>query len=151
VVDGLQSAIEMLRSNLPEGVKLESRFQPVPEIEGWPGQLNQAFLTVLLNATQAIAGPGLVTVETEADRNTMMVRVRDTGRGMSEEERAHRFDVGWSADGKRTKMRLGLVAAHATVQRHGGRIEVASAPGQGTTLVVSLPAHTKPDAAGPGG
>jgi signal transduction histidine kinase len=47
--------------------------------------------------------------------------------------------VGWSAGGKRTKLRLGLAAAHATVQRHAGRIEVESAPGKGTTIVFELP------------
>jgi signal transduction histidine kinase len=67
---------------------------------------------------------------------------------MGEEERAHLFDVGWTADSKRTKMRLGLPAAHATVERHGGDVQVQSAPGQGTCFVFSFPAHADASAGG---
>ena len=139
VVEGLESAVELLRPNLPDGVTLAQRFESVPPIEGWPSQLNQAFMTVLQNAVQSVDGRGAVTVEATTDGDRVVVRIGDTGRGMSEEERAHLFDVGWSAGGKRTKLRLGLAAAHATVQRHAGRIEVESAPGKGTTIVFELP------------
>jgi signal transduction histidine kinase len=151
VVDGLDAAIALLRPILPEQVALESHFEPVPDIAGWPGQLNQAFMTVLLNATQAIDGQGVVTVETSTAADTVVVRVRDTGRGMSEQERAQLFDVGWSADGKRTKMRLGLSAAYAAVQRHSGRVEVESAPGKGTVFVFHFPAHSRSDSVSSGG
>ena len=151
VTEGLQSAIELLRPNLPEGVTLQSRFEPVPDIEGWPSQLNQAFMTVLLNATQAIAGQGVVTVEATTAPDAVVVRIRDTGRGMSEAQRVHLLDVGWSADGKRAKMRLGLAAAHATVQRHAGRVQVESAPNQGTTFVFRFPASAKSACSTPSG
>ena len=147
VVEGLEAAMALLRPSVPERVTLKSRFGTVPETEGWPGQLNQAFMTVLLNATQAIDGRGVVTVQTEASMDTVVVRISDTGRGMSERERAHLFEVGWSADGKRTKMRLGLSAVHATVERHGGRVEVQSEPGRGTTFEFRFPVPTKSDPA----
>jgi signal transduction histidine kinase len=83
--------------------------------------------------------------------DTVQVRIQDTGRGMSEEKRVHLFDVGWSADRSRTKIRLGLAAAHATVQRHDGRVAVQSAPGKGTTFVFNFPAHQGPDSTPPEG
>jgi signal transduction histidine kinase len=139
VVEGLQSTVALVRPNVPEQVEIETRFEQLPEIAGWPGQLNQAFMTVLLNALEAIDGAGKVTVEASAADGGVVVKVRDTGRGMDEDQRANLFDVGWSADGKRTKMRLGLSAAHATVQRHGGQITVTSEPGQGTEVRFTLP------------
>jgi signal transduction histidine kinase len=141
VVEGLRSAIALLRPNLPARITLDSQFEPVPDIAGWPGQLNQAFMTVLLNATQAIDGQGSVTVETSAAQSGVVVRVRDTGRGMTEAERTQLFDVGWSSGGTRLRMRLGLSAAYATVLRHRGRVDVQTAPGQGTSFVLSFPAH----------
>ncbi len=139
VVEGLESTLSLLLPNVPPGVRVERGLRPVPPIDGWPAALNQAFFTVLLNAVQAIDGSGNVWVETRSEPQVVVVRVRDTGRGMSEAERARLFDVGWSAEGNRTKMRLGLSAVRATVERHRGDVEVASAPGSGTTVTFRFP------------
>ena len=149
LVEGLEAAIALLRPMVAESVALETQFEPVPDIEGWSSQLNQAFMTVLQNGADAVEGQGRVTVSTTSTPDTVQVRIQDTGRGMSEDERVHLFDVGWSADRRRTKMRLGLAAAHATVQRHGGRVAVQSAPGKGTTFVFSFPAHQGRDSTTP--
>ena len=139
VTDGLTSALELLRPNLPPGISLEGCFEPVPHIEGWPKQLNQAFLTVLMNAIEAIDDRGVVKVWTAIEAGEVVVRIRDTGRGMTDEERTQLFDVGWSAAGDRTKMRLGLAAVQATVQRHDGSVRIESAVGSGTTFEFRLP------------
>ena len=139
VTEGLDAALSLLGPNVPAGVELRRRFAPVPVVEGWPGQLNQAFMTVLMNAIEAIEGEGTVTIETKEQESEIWVRIHDTGRGMTAEEREHLFDVGWSATGPRTKMRLGLSAAHATLRRHGGRIEVESVPGRGSTFSFVIP------------
>ena len=75
--------------------------------------------------------------------DTVVVRVQDTGRGMSQTEAAHLFDIGWSEGGGRTKMRLGLSAAHTTTRRHGGTIEVASTIGAGTTITFRFPPRNR--------
>ena len=78
-------------------------------------------------------------VETSADDAEICVRVRDDGRGMPAHDVEHLFDVAWSAEGGRTKMRLGLTAAYTTMQRHEGTIEVQSALGEGTTVTFRFP------------
>jgi two-component system NtrC family sensor kinase len=161
VREGLQSALALLRPTIPAAIALERRLDEVPAIVGWPRELNHAFLTVLQNAAEAIDGAGTIIVETgvetgveagvEAGVETgvetgagptgeqVLVRIRDTGRGMSKEQVAHLFDVTWSEAGARTKMRLGLAAAYATVQKHDGALEVESAPGRGTVVTFRLP------------
>ncbi len=151
LVEGLEAAMDLMRPNVPDRVTVRSHLAAVPDIDGWPGQLNQSFMTVLENATQAIDGEGVVSVETEADSDAVVVRIGDTGRGMSEAERASLFEIGWSAGGKRTKMRLGLPAARATVLRHGGSIEAQSAPGRGTVVVFRFPVGTTPVSRAPEG
>lgn len=136
---GLESALALLEPTIAEGIRFETRFEAVPKIDAWPRELNQAFLTVLQNAAQAIDGAGTVIVETSSSSEHVLVRVRDSGRGMSEEEATHLFDIAWSQSGTRTKMRLGLSAAHTTVQKHGGDIQVESAPGKGTVVTFRLP------------
>jgi signal transduction histidine kinase len=139
VRDGLDSALSLLEPTLSDEITFERRFDEVPAIEGWPRELNYAFMTVLQNAAQAIDGAGVVSVETSATKEHVLVRIRDTGRGMSEQQAAHLFDVGWSEEGTRTRMRLGLSAAYATVQKHGSTMEVRSVLGQGTTVSFRFP------------
>lgn len=141
VREGLTSALSVMAPLIPAGVTVERQLEDVPTIEAWPRELNHAFLTVLRNAVQAIDGEGTVMVETRRDGDGLEVRVRDSGRGMSAEEVASLFDVSWAADGARTKMRLGLSAAYTTMQKHGGNIEVDSAPGRGTTFTFRFPAR----------
>jgi two-component system, NtrC family, sensor kinase len=136
---GLASALALLEPSISHGIELERRFDPVPPIDGWPGELNQAFMTVLQNAVEAIDAAGVVSVETSATEDHVLVRVRDSGRGMSEEMAAHLFDMAWSEEGARTKMRMGLCAAQATTRKHGGEITVQSTIGQGTTVTFTFP------------
>lgn len=139
VVEGLDSALALLEPTLADEIQVERCFEKVPNIEGWPRELNHAFMTVLQNAAQAIAGAGVITAETGTSKDRVLVRVHDTGRGMSKERSANLFDVAWSEDGQRTRMRLGLSAAYSTTQKHGGTLDVQSTLGQGTTVTFSFP------------
>jgi signal transduction histidine kinase len=139
VGEGLESALALLEPAISAEIRLERRFEKVPPIEGWPRQLNQAFMTVLQNAVEAIDAAGVVSVETSRTKDHVLVRVRDNGRGMSADQAAHLFDMAWSEEGGRTKMRMGLCAAHATIRKHGGEIDVQSAIGQGTTMTFTFP------------
>jgi two-component system NtrC family sensor kinase len=138
VREGLEAALALLEPTISDAVVLSRRLDPVPSIRAWPRELNHAFMTVLQNAVEAIDGEGTVSVQTSHEGSNVLVRVRDSGRGMSADKVAHLFDVAWSDDGRRTTMRLGLSAAYTTMQRHGGRIEVDSAPGEGTTVTFAF-------------
>jgi signal transduction histidine kinase len=137
--EGLDAALSILSPTVPDRIRLERRLGEVPAIDAWPRELNHAFLTVLRNAVQAIDGEGVVMAETEATAEEVRVRIRDTGRGMPAERVERLFDVAWTEEGQRTRMRLGLSAAYATVQKHGGTIDVDSQPGQGTTVTFRFP------------
>ncbi len=139
VREGLESALALLEPTLPEGIRVERQYDQVPDVEGWPREMNHAFLTVLQNAAQAIEGEGSVRVKTLQAPGEVRIVIEDTGRGMSEEQVAHLFDISWSEDGQRTKMRLGLSAAYSTLQKHGGGIDVSSTRGEGTRVQFRLP------------
>jgi two-component system NtrC family sensor kinase len=139
VREGLENTLALLRPSIREGIVVETRLEDVPRIDASPLALNQAFMTVLQNAVEAIDGAGVITVETRVVEAQVLVRIRDTGRGMSPEMAAHLFDMAWSEGGGRTKMRMGLCAAHYTVQNHGGAISVESTLGQGTAVSFVFP------------
>jgi PAS domain S-box-containing protein len=125
----------------------------LPRVRARPDQLRQVFLNLLLNAQQAIEGAGRIHIRTaryeQALQPTIAVEIGDTGRGIGEADLARIFEPFFSTKKKGTG--LGLWVSQDIVRHHGGRIEVASAEGRGTTfsiiLPVDSPALTEADAA----
>ena len=104
-------------------------------------QLRQVFLNLLLNAQQSIEGAGTIRIATsvydQAIQPTISVQISDTGRGIPEPDQARIFEPFFSTRTKGTG--LGLWVTQDIVRHHGGRIEVSSAEGQGTTFNIILP------------
>jgi len=141
VVENLESVLRLLQPTLPEPVRVERNLDPVPRVWGSAGQLNQVFLTLLTNAVEAIDGEGRVSIRTSEENGDVVICFGDTGRGIPAEQVAGLFDGGFVAKQARMRFGLGLPAANATVRKHGGRIDVESRVGVGSTFTVRLPAH----------
>ncbi len=121
-------------------------------IECDPEQVEQALLALLVNAVEAMGEGGRLTVRTESDParpGAVRLSVADTGVGMSPEVRSRIFDPFFSTKHEAKGVGLGLAVVYGIVQRHEGRIEVESAPSQGTTFIITLP-RVQPGAAAPG-
>ena len=117
---------------------------PLAEVDR--GQIKQVLLNVLVNASQAITGPGTVTITTARHgAGEVSVRVRDTGCGIPAEVRERIFDPFFST--KPTGTGLGMAVARRIIEDHKGRIIVASAEGEGTSITLILPCL--PDEANP--
>jgi heavy metal sensor kinase len=109
---------------------------------GDPDRLRQVLLNVLDNALKHTAA-GSVTARVKAAGPTVAVEVRDTGEGIPPEHLPHVFERFYRVDRARTRedgsTGLGLSIARSIVEAHGGRIELTSTRGEGTTCVISLP------------
>jgi len=110
-------------------------------------RLRQVFLNVLINAVKFTDAGGSVDVSLTASDGAALVTIRDTGRGIAPEVLPHvfeRFRQGSRADdGNQQGLGLGLAIAHALVELHGGRIQLASpGEGRGTTCTIDLPMRT---------
>ncbi len=139
-------------------VQIERRLDPeLWRIEADPVQMHQVLMNLCINASEAIAGSGRVTVTTrnvtlgeeDIKRGAHLVpgrhvclSVEDTGCGMDEETLAHVFEPFFST--KRRGRGLGLAAVYGIVKNHGGCLNVKSAPGKGTTFDVYFPATEAP-------
>jgi signal transduction histidine kinase len=110
-----------------------------PRILCWPQQLNQVFMNLLLNARQATADGGRITITTTASSAGVEVRIRDTGTGIRPQHLARIFDPGFTTKGERIGMGLGLLISRRIVERHGGRLLAVSTPGAGAEFTVRLP------------
>ncbi|MBA4370105.1 MAG: hypothetical protein C0418_00810 [Coriobacteriaceae bacterium] len=131
-------------------VRITKRFSGgLPPVMADPDQLKQVFLNLVTNAVQAMEETGgVITLATEADDGFVAVKVADTGPGVPVEDVDKLFDPFYSKREDGTG--LGLTIVHRIVDGHEGHIEAESAPGEGMTFTVSLPAIADREAAGEG-
>ncbi len=123
-----------------KGVDLRTSLPPAPVVvEADGSQLKQVFLNVFLNAVQAMEAGGALAVEAlRAGSGRSLVRIKDTGPGIPEEALEKVFDPFFTT--KKGGTGLGLSICYTIVKAHGGEIEVRSRVGEGTTVLVTLPA-----------
>jgi signal transduction histidine kinase len=137
--EGLESTLTLLEGALKNRIMVVKEFREIPEMLCFPGQLNQVFMTLLQNATEAIEGPGTIRIRAFTKDDFVHIQISDSGRGIAPEKLKRIFDFAFSERGSRVKMRSGLVTAYSIVQRHRGNIAVESRLGEGSTFTVSLP------------
>jgi NtrC-family two-component system sensor histidine kinase KinB len=138
-------AVQYMRRRLPQGegkVVVRERYEEVPPINLNRELLEWALENLLSNAVSALdKSPGLieVTVERRGETEAVEIVVKDNGRGMTPAEQRRAFEPGYST--KQRGWGLGLALARRVVHEyHGGRLFIRqSAPGQGTTVVISFP------------
>ena len=138
-------AVAVAANQIRHRARLSRKLAPVAAIWGNETQVGQIVLNLLLNAAQAIE-PGRsaeneVHVETGFDDfGDVVILVRDTGCGMTEETRRRVFDPFFTTKRFGENSGLGLFICHNLVSAMGGDIHLESAPGKGTTVRVVLPA-----------
>jgi signal transduction histidine kinase len=137
----VEHAVMLARQQvLSRPITIELQKAPhLPEVEHDSDQIHQVLLNLLLNAVQAMDGPGKVCVEIDTQDGYASVVVTDTGRGISPQNLPNIFRPFYTTKGDGTG--LGLSLAHRIVEDHHGRIEVSSVVGNGSKFTVLLPFH----------
>jgi two-component system NtrC family sensor kinase len=139
----LERAVSLVRHQYElQEIELERRLTPgLAPVFCDQGQIQQVLLILLVNAAEAMPNGGSVVVTTaeNAPEATAVARVRDTGVGISPEDIAKIFDPFFTTKENQHRTGLGLAIARSIVENHGGKISVASSPGEGAEFVVTLP------------
>lgn len=150
----LSQALPLIKHAIPPPIRLETDIPPKMDlIIGDPTQLQMMLSAILANASESMKGKGLIRIEarsgppqgrpeglpsTFSDNPYVSLTIKDEGSGMDETTRTRIFEPFFS-----TKMQgrgLGMAAVYGIVKNHGGDITVESAPFEGTTVRVFLPA-----------
>ncbi len=140
----LESALTICFNELKYVATIRKMYEPLPVILCHPGQLNQVFLNLLINAGQAIVTPpGEITLKCWHDGDSVYASVSDTGQGISDEIRSQIFNPFFTTKDVGKGTGLGLSISYEIIKRQQGEILVESASGQGTTFTVRLPRTTK--------
>jgi len=120
-------------------VELIRDFQPLPSVSADREQIQSVVTNLVLNARDALSSGGRIHVRTESREGRAVLSVVDNGCGMSPKFLKESLFRPFLST-KKTGLGIGLFQSRAIVQAHGGGIHVESAPGKGTTFLVSLPA-----------
>jgi len=137
--DCLESTLKIVWNELKYKASVERDYGELPPIECRPQELNQVFMNLLVNAAHAIDKDGEIRIRTWADDDEVHVAISDTGSGIPEEIRQRIFEPFFTTKEVGKGTGLGLSISWDIVQKHGGRIEVDSEVGRGTTFTISLP------------
>ncbi len=143
--EGIESTVKILSQYYGrDKTPLDKSFGTLPNILCYPGQLNQVWMNLLSNAAQAVQNQddGKVSVSTTVDGGEVIVSIRDNGPGIKQEIQSKIFDPFFTTKPVGQGTGLGLSICHSIVERHGGKIELKSEPGEGTTFTVRLPVRT---------
>ena len=142
----LEEVLDPYRSNPPDGLRFLLSIEPgTPDLQVDPGLTRRALINLVQNGLEAMSGGGKLTVSAESmsdggndSRPMVRIRVRDSGPGMDAATQSRLFEPYFST--KATGSGLGLSIVKKTAEDQGGRVRVISAPGEGTEVILELPA-----------
>jgi signal transduction histidine kinase len=143
VEDLVRGAVELARAaqNRDEQVGFDVNLKDAHSLQGDPDLLRQAIVNVAENAIQAMPDGGTLTVRTYStqldNQPSVAISIRDTGEGMDTLVRSKATDPFFTT--RPTGTGLGLAIVHRLVHSHGGKIQIESSYGTGTTVTIILP------------
>ena len=135
---GLDRTLLIVQHKLKDRIRVEKQYGHPPRVEGHPNRLNQVFMNLIVNASQAIPERGTITITTSRKSDSAVIEIADDGVGIPTENLSKIFDPGFTTKGVGVGTGLGLAICYKIVQEHHGHIEVDSGP-RGTTFTVFLP------------
>ena len=119
-------------------IKIKKELSSIAPIEGVASQLREVFMNLIKNALEAMPDGGVLTLGTFMDGENVVIKVKDSGRGMPQEIRERIFDPFFTTKGVQSTG-LGLSISYGIINQHYGKIEVDSREGEGSTFTIYLP------------
>jgi signal transduction histidine kinase len=138
----IEVALTILRHELRDRIKIHKEWGELPRVRCDGSRMSQVFVNLFLNAIQAITsrgGEGEIHVGLAAEGSLARITFRDNGSGMPPDVRAKIFDPFFTTKPVGQGTGLGLSISYGIVEQHGGKIEVESEVGRGSTFTVWLP------------
>ncbi len=148
VAEGIESTLVLLRNKTKDIVEVETDYEPgIPEIECYPGKLNQVFMNILSNGIYAVNNkryeegekPTLSIKTRKAEGSRVSVHLADNGIGMNEETQKKIFEPFFTTKDVGEGTGLGMSIVFKIIEKHNGTISVNSTPGVGTEFIITLP------------
>lgn len=134
----VDDVLKLMASDIKDrGIVLVRDHGPSPELFIDPNRIKDAVVNIITNAVQSITGSGSIYIRTYTEKNDAVLEIKDTGRGITEEDRVFIFNPFFTT--KLSGTGLGLAITHKIIQEHNGRIEVESEVDKGSTFKIFIP------------
>jgi len=140
----MDKAVNVAKTGFSAGISIEKIYAPLPPVAVDPGQMQQVFLNLLVNAGQAMGETGILSITIGPGNPGVEIAVRDNGRGIAPENLAKVFDPFFTTKDIGQGLGLGLHLAYSIVKAHGGELSVQSDPGAGAVFTLRLPPPEAP-------
>jgi signal transduction histidine kinase len=137
--EGLDSTLTLVHHELRNRAVVFKDYGTLPLVYCSPNQINQVFMNLFINASQALDSKGEIRIKTRAFDDKVCIQIADTGTGIRPEHLPKIFDPGFTTKGTGIGTGLGLSISYKIIQRHKGTITVESEPGKGTEFTIILP------------
>lgn len=139
----IDSTLVILRNKYFDKIEIVKDYGNIPEIECYPGKINQVFLNILVNAIQAINGEGKITIKTELKKieeiKYAVISISDTGIGMTEDIKKKIFEPFFTTKNAGEGTGLGLSISSNIIETHNGSIALETQVSKGSTFIIYLP------------
>lgn len=136
---GLDSTLNLLAKQYYNRITIHRDYGQLPQIECYPGQINQVFMNILQNAVQAIPDHGDIWIKTSFDNERINITIRDNGVGIHEAHLSQIFDPFFTTKKIGLGTGLGLSISYNIIKKHGGQIHATSVVPEGTEFTIQLP------------
>jgi len=137
---GIDSTVNIVANEIRYKADVVKEYGQLPPVECLASQLNQVFMNLLVNAAHAMGEQrGTITIRTGCTGDSVWLEFADTGSGIPEAIRQKIFDPFFTTKPVGKGTGLGLSLSYGVIQKHHGRLEVASTVGQGSTFRITLP------------
>lgn len=143
VNENIDATLTLLRNKTKDKIAITKHYdESMKDIECYPGQLNQVFMNILNNAVQAMPDDkkdAEITIYTEESENDVMIRLKDNGVGIPDEIKNRIWEPFFTTKEVGVGTGLGMSITYGIIEKHGGKIELASEVGKGTEFAITLP------------
>ena len=140
----LGSTVRLVESSYRHKVEFKLEIDKLPPVMGITGQIQQVLMNLLINACQAIKEKGDIFIRSRQEDGCAVIEVQDTGEGISQDVLPRIFEPYFSTKSPTDGTGLGLPISKRIVEKHGGRLDVVSVVGKGTTFTIVLPIEGNP-------
>jgi len=142
--DLIDSTIKVVKNEIQYKAEIKKEYSALPSIDCYPGQLNQVFMNLIVNASQAIKELGIIIVKTSFEDDHVVIRIEDNGSGISSKNIKKLFTPFFTTKEVGDGTGLGLSISYSIVKnKHKGSIQIESEEGKGSVFSIRIPTNLK--------
>ena len=138
ITEGIENILTLYNNQIKQGIEVSKKYEKIPKILCYYDELNQVWTNILHNAIYAMELNGKLTIKTYTEKGWVVVSITDNGTGIPKDEIDKIFDPFFSTKPTGEGTGIGLDISKRIIEKHNGKIEVESKPGE-TTFSVYLP------------